>query len=67
MRLVIGWDAEHGALGLLADDVTRLRPDGRSRTRTRRDFRAGTLTVDGLTSSMPARFVPIEEVSAAQY
>jgi hypothetical protein len=66
VRLRIGWDAYHGALGLYSDDVRIMRPHG-PRGHVRRDYRAGRIWVDGVPQEMPARFIPIEEVSAATY
>jgi hypothetical protein len=66
VRLIIGWDATYDALGLYADDVQLLRPGG-GRRHVRRDYRAGRMWVDGVAADMPARFIPISEVSATQY
>jgi hypothetical protein len=66
VRLLIGWDATYGALGLHADDVRILRRRG-GPSHVRRDYRAGRIWVDGVAQEMPARFIPIEDVSAASY
>ena len=66
VRLIIGWDPTFRALGLYADDVRLLRPRG-GESHVRRDYRAGRMWVDGVAEDMPARFIPIEEVSASQY
>jgi hypothetical protein len=67
VRLFIGWDKGYKALGLLADDVALIRPVSHGRTRVRRDYRAGMMWIDGEPRSMPPRFIPIEDVSSAQY
>ncbi|WP_058556432.1 hypothetical protein [Thiohalocapsa sp. ML1] len=66
VRLTIGWDRTFRALGLYVDEVQLLRPRG-GRSRVRRDYRAGRMWVDGVAEDMPARFIPIGEVSASQY
>ena len=67
VRLFIGWDTGYDGLGLLADDIAQIQPVSHGRTRVRRDYRAGIMWVDGEPRSMPPRFIPIEDVSAAQY
>lgn len=66
VRVVIGWDSTYGALGLQTDDITVMRPRG-GRSHVRRDYRAGRMWVNGVPEDMPARFIPIEEISAGQY
>lgn len=66
VRLAIGWDRTHRALGLYTDDITIIRPRG-GRSHVHRDYRAGRMWVDGMPQAMPARFIPIDEVSADQY
>jgi len=66
VRLYIGWDEAERRLGLLADDVSVINRYG-VRYRVRRDFGAGTMSVDGRLQPMPPRFIPIEDVSAASY
>ncbi len=66
VRLQIRWDPAHRALGLHADDIRTLLPRG-GRSHVRRDYRAGRMWVDGVPRDMPARFIPIEDVSAEQY
>ena len=66
VQLVLGWDQTEGALGLDADDIQLVLPRG-GRSHVRRDYRAGRIWVNGLARDMPARFIPIEDVSAAQY
>ncbi|WP_295881742.1 hypothetical protein [uncultured Thiohalocapsa sp.] len=66
VRVVIGWDPTFGALGLQTDDITIIRPRG-GRSHVRRDYRAGRMWVDGVPEDMPARFIPIEEISAGQF
>ena len=67
VRLFIGWDNAYQGLGLLADDVTLIRPVSGGRSRVRRDYRAGMMWIDGEPRSMPPRFILIEDVSAEQY
>jgi hypothetical protein len=67
VRLSIGWDSTYGALGLSADDVWVIRPGQGGRGHVRRDYRAGRIWVDGVMQSLPARFIPIEQVKADQY
>lgn len=65
VRLWIGWDSGERGLGLLADEVSIIRPGHRGLIH--RDYRAGRMWVDGAEIEMPARFIPIEDVSAEQY
>jgi len=67
VRLFIGWDNAYQGLGLLADDVTLIRPVSGGRGRVRRDYRAGMMWIDGEPRSMPPRFIPIADVAAEQY
>jgi hypothetical protein len=67
VRLFIGWDPSDKGLGLLADDVTLIRPVSGGRSRIRRDYRAGMMWIDGEPRSMPPRFIPIEDITAEQY
>lgn len=66
VRLLLGWDRIHQTLGLYADDITVIRPRG-GRSHVRRDYRAGRVWVDGVPADMPARFIPVEEISAEHY
>jgi len=67
VRLRFGWEQQRQQLALIADDVNVIDPRDGRRSRVRRDYRQGRMWIDGESRSMPARLVPIEDVSAAAY
>lgn len=67
VRLRFGWEEQRQRLVLIADDVNVIDPRDGKRSRVRRDYRQGRMWIDGESRSIPARLVPIEDVSAAAY
>lgn len=67
VRLVIAWDAQQGAFGLIEDEVVRADQRGGIKSRRLRDYRAGKAVTDGQVTEFPPRFIPAEQVKATDY
>jgi len=67
VRLTLAWDAREQAFGLAADEVVR--GDGQRGIvwRRLRDYRGGRVVTGGTARDFTPRFIPAEQVKAADY